>query len=78
MRGINYLLDEKGNKTALLIDLKRRDKRVSELLEDIEDLMHAESVKGEASVPFEKAITNLFRKGKVSKKIYQKIIGKNV
>jgi len=78
MRGINYLLDEKGNRTALLIDLKRHDKKVSNLLEDIEDLIYAQTIKNEPSIPFEKAITNLFRKGKVSKKIYQKITGKNV
>ncbi len=78
MKGINYLTDDQGNKTVLLIDLKSHDKKLNELLEDIEDIMQAEAVKDEPTVTFEKAISNLYAKGKVSKKVYEKVTARNV
>ena len=49
MKGIQYLVDESGNKTAVLIDLKEW----GELWEDIYDSMIADSRKDEPTIPWE-------------------------
>jgi hypothetical protein len=43
MKGVQFLVDEKGNKTAVLIDLKRN----ADLWEDFYDLALARSRAGE-------------------------------
>jgi len=53
MTGINYVLDEHGEKTALLIDLQKlrqtgsNEKDVMEFIEDIEDVLAVELSKTE-------------------------------
>lgn len=39
MEGIQYLTDTKGGKTALLINLKKHDKSINELIEDLLDVI---------------------------------------
>lgn len=49
MRGVQFLSDEGGKKTAVLIDLRRH----RQIWEDIYDAMVAESRKHEPRVPWE-------------------------
>lgn len=78
MKGIQYLMDSAGNKTAILIDLKNHDTRIDDILEDMFDLIACEKVKKEESVPFSKAVNALFKKGKLSKAVHSKVMNKNV
>jgi len=50
MRGIQYVVDGAGNKTAVVIDLREH----GELWEDSYDNLVAESRKGEDTIPWEK------------------------
>jgi hypothetical protein len=47
MKGIQYLTDNKGSKTALLINLKKHDKAINELIEDLLDVIECETLKDE-------------------------------
>jgi len=76
MKGIQYLTDNKGGKTAVLIDLKKHDKRLNTLIEDMFDIMECERLKDETTLPFELAIEQLFQKGRISKKVYNKVNGR--
>jgi hypothetical protein len=76
VKGIQYLTDDKGSKTALLINLKRHDKRLNAIIEDVEDVLECEKLKDEPTVPFDKVVKNLYSKGKISKKVYDKIYKK--
>jgi hypothetical protein len=73
MKGIQYLTDSKGSKTAVLIDLKKHDKRLNELIEDVIDILECERIKDESAVPFEVAMKNLYGKGRITKKVYDKV-----
>ncbi len=59
MTGINYVTDDKGEKTALLIDLaqlRKSDKTENELiefLEDLDDTIAAELSKGQVGRPYD-------------------------
>jgi hypothetical protein len=70
MKGIQYLTDNKGGKTALLIDLKKHDKRLNNLIEDMLDVVECERIKDEPTVPFEVAVKSLYKKDRISKKVY--------
>ena len=72
MKGVQYLTDNNGSKTALLINLKKHDKSINELIEDLLDVIECEKLKDEPTVSFEKVIKNLYKKGKLSKKAYEK------
>lgn len=76
MKGVQYLTDSKGSKTALLIDLKRHDKRLNAIIEDVEDVLECEKLKNEPTVPFDKVVNSLYKKGKISKKVYDKVAKK--
>lgn len=59
MTGINYVTNDKGEKTALLIDLEQlKDKTtpetdITELLEDLDDMIAAELSKGQKGRPYD-------------------------
>ena len=55
MEGINFLTDDKNNRIAVQIDLKK----YSEIWEDFFDILIAEKRKGEETIPFEDAIKDL-------------------
>lgn len=71
MTGINYVTNDKGEKTALLIDLnelKRSGKAggdVSEFLDDLEDILAIELSKGEEYVDWEDVKQDLRNAGKL-------------
>ena len=48
MKGVRFVIDNKGRKTAVLIDLKKWGK----LWEDFYDIMVLESRKHEPTIPF--------------------------
>jgi len=50
MRGIQFVVDDTGKKTAVLINLEEW----GELWEDIYDILVSESRRGEPTVPWEK------------------------
>lgn len=64
MKGISYITDDKNRKTAVIIDLKTF-KKSEEEIEDLLDIIIAESRKEEQSVPFKNVIKSLKKKGKL-------------
>ncbi len=66
MKGVNYITDEEGNKTAVVLSLKD----YKEEIEDFLDGLEAEDRLEEPSVDFEKAIAKIIKNksanGKVS------------
>lgn len=68
MKGISYITDEKGNKTAVVIDLKNYHEEVEDFLDGLE----AQSRLNEPSVDFEKSVNKILksksRRAKVSSK----------
>ena len=61
MNGIQFLTDDKGKRTAAVIDLKKH----KELWEDIEDVLVSQSRRHEKRIPFEKVKTGLIKTGKL-------------
>lgn len=61
MKGINYMTNEKGKKTAVVIDLAM----YSEYLEDFLDGIEAESRKNEPKISFEEVKKKLVFQGKL-------------
>jgi hypothetical protein len=61
MGGIQFLTDEKGNKTAAVIDLRVH----KALWEDIQDLLVSRSRRSERSVPLAKVKASLVASGKL-------------
>ena len=68
MKGVNYITDERGKKTAVIISLKNYQEEVEDFLDGLE----AQNRLDEPSVDFEKAITKILKSksanGKVSAK----------
>jgi uncharacterized protein YehS (DUF1456 family) len=64
MKGISYLTDGKNKKKAIVIDYSLFKKHEEEL-EDLLDGIIAESRAKEESIPFEKVVSNLKKKGKL-------------
>jgi hypothetical protein len=60
MKGIEYVVDEKGNRIAVQIDLKR----YSDLVEDVFDVIIARQRANEPTVSWERAKKRLRKKGK--------------
>ena len=60
MKGIEYVVDDKGNKIAVQIDLKR----YSNLVEDVFDVIIARQRANEPTVSWEAAKKRLKKKGK--------------
>ena len=61
MTGIQFITDEKGRKTAAVIDLKKH----RALWEDIEDVLVSRSRRHEKRIPLEKVKVDLISSGKL-------------
>jgi hypothetical protein len=61
MTGIEFITDEKGRKTAAIIDLKKH----RALWEDIEDVLVSRSRQHERRIPLEKVKADLIKSGKL-------------
>ncbi len=61
MTGIQFITDEKGRKTAAIIDLKKH----RALWEDTEDLLVSRSRQHEKRIPLEKVKADLIKSGKL-------------
>lgn len=61
MTGIQFITDEKGRKTAAVIDLKKH----KDLWEDIQDVLVSRSRSHEKSIPIGKVKAELIRHGKL-------------
>jgi len=61
MAGIQFITDEKGRKTAAIIDLKKH----RALWEDIEDVLVSRSRQHEKRIPLEKVKADLIKSGKL-------------
>ena len=57
MEGIKYLTDEKGNRIAVQIELKKHKQFIQEYLEFIEDRKDILKTRKEETVPFEEVIS---------------------
>lgn len=64
MKGVTYITNKKNQKTAVVIDLKTL-KKYDEQLEDLFDMIIAESRAEEPSVSWETVKKNLKKKGKL-------------
>lgn len=65
MEGISYLLDDKSQKIAVQIDLKKH----GEIWEDFYDSLIAESRKDEEKIPLENVNQTLKESGKLSRDV---------
>jgi hypothetical protein len=65
MKGINYITDEKGNKTAVVISLKN----YKEEIEDFLDGLEASARLTEPSVDFKRAVNKIIKTKSGSGKI---------
>ena len=61
MTGIQFITDEKGRKTAAIIDLKKH----KALWEDIEDVLVSRSRRHEKRIPLDKVKADLIKSGKL-------------
>ena len=57
MKGVNYITDEKGNKTAVVISMKN----YKEEIEDFLDGLEAQNRMQEPSADFEKAVSKILK-----------------
>ncbi|HWY09895.1 MAG TPA: hypothetical protein VN026_01150 [Bacteroidia bacterium] len=64
MKGVTYITNKKNQKTAVVIDLKTL-KKYDEQLEDLFDMIIAESRAEEPSVSWNTVKKNLKKKGKL-------------
>ena len=64
MKGINFITDDKNKKIAVQIDLKTLEK-YEQQVEDLLDVIIAESRQDEESIPWEEAVKSLKKKGKL-------------
>jgi hypothetical protein len=60
MKGIEYLIDEKGERKSIVIDLKEW----GELVEDLLDAIDAKQRVGEESIPYRMARKDILEKSK--------------
>ena len=56
MRGVNYLINDRGIKTAVMIDLKTHREEVEDFLDVLEAKSRKNEVKEEASLVFERIL----------------------
>ena len=61
MTGIRFITDEKGRKTAAILDLRKH----RELWEDIEDILVSRSRRREKRIPLEQVKADLIKSGKL-------------
>ncbi|MGH9353345.1 MAG: hypothetical protein ACRD2G_14485 [Terriglobia bacterium] len=60
MTGIQFITDEKGRRTAAVIDLKKH----KALWEDIEDVLVSESRRKEKGIPYEQYRANRLKRNR--------------
>jgi hypothetical protein len=60
MKGIEYLIDDKGEKKSIVIDLKKW----GELVEDLLDAIEAKERVEEETIPYPIARKQIFKKNK--------------
>ncbi len=65
MKGINYITDGKGNKTAIVISMKNYKEEVEDFLDGLE----AQNRMQEPSVDFEKAVNKILKSKSVNGKL---------
>ena len=58
MRGVNYLTNDRGIKTAVMIDLKTHREEVEDFLDFIEAKSRKNEVKEDADLVFERILKN--------------------
>jgi hypothetical protein len=63
MKGVNYITDSKNRKKSVIIDLKLLEE-YNEHIEDLFDIIVAESREDDEDVPFEEAVKELKKAGK--------------
>lgn len=61
MTGIQFLTDDKGRKTAAVIDIRKH----KALWEDIEDVLVSRSRRHEKRIPLDKVKADLIKSGKL-------------
>ena len=61
MTGIQFITDEKGRKTAAVIDLRKH----REIWEDFEDVLVSRSRRHEKRIPWEKVKADLIKTGRI-------------
>lgn len=61
MNGIQFVIDEKGRKVAVQIDLRKH----GAIWEDFWDGLVSESRRKEKDIPFEKVRTGLIKRGRI-------------
>lgn len=61
MTGIRYIIDDKGKKTDLVINLEEH----SRIVEDLLDALLVEERKTEDSIPFDEFVQQLKAEGKI-------------
>ncbi|MBF0567161.1 MAG: hypothetical protein HQK89_18205 [Nitrospirae bacterium] len=66
MKGIQYIMDDKGDRTAVVIDLKKYD----DVWEDFYDSLIASERKNEPGESLETVRKKLTQKGKLHNKAY--------
>ncbi len=64
MKGVTFITDETHKKRFVQIELKTLEK-YEQQIEDLLDIIIAESRQGEESIPWEKAVKSLKKKGKL-------------
>ena len=64
MKGVSYITDGRNRKTAVVIDLKTLEK-YDDQIEDLFDVIMAESRKDEPSVSWEEVKKTLKKRGKL-------------
>lgn len=64
MKGVSYITNGKNKKQAVIIDYSLFKKHAEEI-EDILDIIIAEAREEEESIPFEKVVASLKKKGKI-------------
>ena len=57
MKGVNYITDAKGNKTAVVISLKNYKEEIEDFLDGLQALNRIQ----EPSVDFEKAVSKILK-----------------
>lgn len=65
MEGVNYITDELGNKTAVIISLKKYKEEITDFLDGLE----AQDRLEEPSVDFEKSIKKIIKNKSANGKI---------
>lgn len=63
MKGISFVTDDKGERTSLMIDLKKHDSVLKDYLEDLMDLVEINARKNEKPILWDIAKSELKTKG---------------